>query len=618
VGAPAGVRGSSRLPAAALAALLLVPALRAQEPPRPRPRPDTVRVVADTAHPGVRDTARVRAAADTARPRPDSLNPDSLRHLLPVAGPPPGPLPRHQRIVFTRDDLDWRGARSLGELLAFVPGTFLVRPGWFGTPEFIGYAGQGAAAVELFLDGYFLAPLGGEGNALDLNRFDIGLMRRIEVEVLPTVMRVHMVSESGTTRRPRTEASFATGDAETNTYRGRYLNRWRDGSGIGIAASYFGTNGPGSSPADITVFTAWARATWMPTSLSGVEYTLHTGSLKREAAFGSGSAAPIAALDSRRSDAFLRAFAATRSDGYGLRFDALLGTSSYTDTTGTADADESQASLAIGWRSARWSLEGTSRVRTGRAPLFLQARGSWAPLRSTILAAHAQTTRYLGGTREAEVGVSGEFFITPWLGVYGSVRSRELEYDTTQSVADWAGGLTIRTRPLTLDVSVQRHGAFDAPGYSVFQSQLPRWTSIDVVTLTTSYQVRPWEWLALHGWYRHPLDPIHAAFEPPHHSRTAVTFRSRFMPQFRRGIFDALVQAEVEGWGRGVIGRDAGGTPLGLEGATVMNFMVEFRLVGAILFWTLRNSQFERYALIPGFEMPRGLQRFGVRWEFTN
>ena len=37
-----------------------------------------------------------------------------------------------------------------------------------------------------------------------------------------------------------------------------------------------------------------------------------------------------------------------------------------------------------------------------------------------------------------------------------------------------------------------------------------------------------------------------------------------------------------------------------------------------VLFWTMRNSQLERYDVVPGFEMPRGLQRFGVRWEFAN
>jgi hypothetical protein len=53
-------------------------------------------------------------------------------------------------------------------------------------------------------------------------------------------------------------------------------------------------------------------------------------------------------------------------------------------------------------------------------------------------------------------------------------------------------------------------------------------------------------------------------------------------------------------------------------GATAYDYLLEIRLVGAVLFWTLRNAGAERYEIIPGFHQARAKQRFGVRWEFTN
>jgi hypothetical protein len=108
------------------------------------------------------------------------------------------------------------------------------------------------------------------------------------------------------------------------------------------------------------------------------------------------------------------------------------------------------------------------------------------------------------------------------------------------------------------------------------------------------------------------------AFEPPHHSLTRVTFRSAFLPHFRRGAFDVMGQLEVEAWGTGTAGLDAQGNPVRLQGETIWNLHIQFRLGSAIVYYTMRNIAIKRYRVIPGFEMPRGMNRFGIVWEFTN
>ena len=99
---------------------------------------------------------------------------------------------------------------------------------------------------------------------------------------------------------------------------------------------------------------------------------------------------------------------------------------------------------------------------------------------------------------------------------------------------------------------------------------------------------------------------------------TGLVFRSAFLPHFRRGAFDVMARLEVEAWGDGVAGIDASGGTIPLPGAAIINGHVQFRLGSAILYWTMRNIDLVRYALVPGYEMARAQQRFGIVWEFVN
>ncbi len=563
------------------------------------------------------DTTRAPAAL------PDSLDPDSFAVVLPPLGPPRGPMPSANRYVFDQDALRWLGAFTLGDLLQQIPGVMLMRAGWFGQPETVAYMGQAAASVVVFWDGFALDPLGDDSVGFDVGRVALGLVRRVEVEVLPTQLRVHLLSDEQPVRRPRTETSFATGDAGTNMYRARYINRWRSGTGLALAADWFGTEGPATSPGKVRHLTLWGKATWAPSPRVGVAYQVLRLALERDANPGTGEGPPLSGVDLSRNDAVFRAYAATREDGTGLRFDALVGVSRYRDSSGL-ETEREQLAASASYRSATWSGELTTRLRSGLSPVELRLAGAWAPRRRWLVAGHVQQTDRLGAARSLEAGATVQWRVGNRLALHGSVRWRDeradpsVVGDTSQQVTDWRWGVVYLSPRADVGLSLARHGYFVAPSYAVFRSQLPRTTDIDVVSLTAALHIRPRLFLTLSGWYRHPLDPIRAAYEPPHHARLLATFRSRFLPHFRRGVFDLLLQAEMEGWSDGVAGLDQAGAELRLEGATAVNYLVEFRLVGAILFWTLRNPQLERYAVVPGFPMARGLQRFGVRWEFTN
>jgi len=600
--------------------------LAAQVPERPAP--DSTRrapAAADSAAAAARADSLARAGADSAQKAlPDSLNPDSLRPVMPTLGPAPGPLPAANRYVFDADALRWSGAQTLGELLARIPGVYLVRAGWFGQAETVSYAGQGARSIELDWDGFVLDPIGADSAGFDTGRFDIGLLRRVEVEVLPTVLRVHLISDVQTVRRARTEASFATGDAATNSYRLRYLNRWRNGAGLSVGASFLGSEGPPPASASVSQLQLFGKLTWLVGDRTGIEVLFDAASISREALTRTlGGGTPVAGIDGHRNDLFVRAFTASRPDGMGLRLDAVLGSSSYGDTSRTSDSTAGQASLTAGYRAERWSVESWGRMRDGRDQADLGARAAWSPLRLLTLTGSAGRRTFLGSHSFREAALGAEFRPLDWVALHGDLRSRRLDdslftaADTAESPADWRAGIGITRRLFDLDVSFGHQGALTAPAFGWFRAQVPNAGAEATGTMELSWQLRLRPWLSLGGWVRNPSSR-RIPFDPPTHSITALTFRSAFLPKFRRNVFDLMFRLQMEGWGRGVAGFDSTGAAIPLPGHVIFDFHVQFRLVGALIYWTMRNTQREYYSSIPGFDMPRSLQRFGIRWEFAN
>jgi hypothetical protein len=597
--------------------------LAAQQPPARAPAADTTRPA-----PGAPSDSAAKspeAPGDTVAV-PDSLSPDSFLPRLPPLGSPPGPMPQAARYVFDRDFLWFSGALTLGELLEHVPGAFLVRAGWFGRPEVIQYAGQGATSIEVFWDGFALDPLGGDSTGFDLSSINLGLLQRVEVEVLPSVLRVYLFSDDQAVRRPRTETAFATGDANTNTYRIRYLNRWKSGTGLGLGVNYLGSSGAVTSPGRSSDLTLWAKGSWVPTPQLGVDYQVVSVSLNRDtfAVAGPGGTVGAPRRRTHRTDVFVRGFVASRPDGMGLRFDALAGSSTFDDTLPGLARKELQGAGILSFRAAHWSGELTARLRDGSTPLELELRTAVSPVSPLTVSAYARRRTHLLARRSLDAGLQAEF--RPWraLTLHGAVRVRDavaapaIATDTAQRVTDLVGGVTLQTRLADLDLSIARHGTYAAPVYGSFGDLGLAYPDLPVRTVTAAFALRPTPYLTVSGWYREPLDPVTSAYEPPHHSRLWAEFRTRLLPILRRGAFDFVAEFGMEGWSHGAVGIDSAGATIPLPGATVLDGRLELRLVNAAIYWTVRNMRGEHYDLVPGVLMPRVLQRYGVRWEFTN
>jgi hypothetical protein len=262
-------------------------------------------------------------------------------------------------------------------------------------------------------------------------------------------------------------------------------------------------------------------------------------------------------------------------------------------------------------------------VRDTSIPFEVQLRAAASPFAALTVSGSVAARSHIASRHSLDASLGAEF--RPWRGLafHGAARLRDavaepaVLADTAQRVTDLSAGVSLTSRLIDLDVSAARHGGFAAPLYGVFDSLVPGYPSLPVRTVTATFAIRPAMYLSLSGWYRHPLDPLTSAYEPPHHSRLWATFRSRLLPILRRNAFDFTAEVALEGWSRGALGTDSTGVPVLLAGATVIDYRLEMRLLGAALFWTMRNARGERYSVIPGVHASQA-QRYGVRWEFTN
>ena len=53
-------------------------------------------------------------------------------------------------------------------------------------------------------------------------------------------------------------------------------------------------------------------------------------------------------------------------------------------------------------------------------------------------------------------------------------------------------------------------------------------------------------------------------------------------------------------------------------GYRALSFKLEIRVQTAVVSYQFRNLVQERYSQVPGFNLPRQAQFYGVRWEFWN
>ena len=580
------------------------------------------------------DTTRRRPAPPTAFPadtqeRADSAVSDTTEQdtlprftALPLDPVHPGPLPNGSRVTFTTDSFALSDTRTLSDLLMRIPGVYVARGGLYGQAEIVLFAGRGPAAIEVYWDGAPYLPLGRDSVYLDPARIPLAPLERVDVIVLPTMLRIYLVSRRQASTAALTEIGIATGQFNASGYRGAYLKRWRSGLGVSLVADWNDITGPANS-ATTTFHDAniWLKAEYAPSPKVGISYQRLGSNWKRAE-----SVAPVVdPVTSRRVDQQVRFFLASREDGLGPRLDLTLATAKASQDSVVPNSSLSQANLELSILGSRASAAVIARTEDDRMPFVVEARGAWIPFHPITLSADARHATYALSRSGDRAHLSAGIAFPLGFSAHGDIiwakdlQAPLLSADAVQETTDMSGGVRWERHWITLEVGSARRDPFvPAPE---FATGLRSVTSLDE-TPPTNYlsvhgRIRLLPGFQIAGWY---YDPVRGggAYEPPTYARYALTFYSKFWRTFRSGIFALRAEAAVESWSGGASAGLSGSNPLTLAGATFINVNAQIRIAGVTIFWANRNSRAFPGSYVPGVDYPRNYQFYGVVWRFTN
>lgn len=596
--------------------------LGAQEPRRDTtttPQPDSITVVvpATPAEAALVDSA---AGVDSSR----IVVTDTLK--APLASPH---LPRTGAIgpdyEWDRDELFASGALTLIELLEQIPGVTALRSGWLTSPQIAAYLGN-PSAVRVFYDGAEIDALDGRnGGLLDLAAIPIWSLDRVVVERGAGELRVYLRSWTYRRVQPNTRTDVFTGDEDTNLYRAFYAKRFSRGEALQLAAQQFGTTAERGTGADGDQLSLMLRSGWAGGPWSADAFVARTRQARSVQRSRDGTRA-IPPLEGTATLAYLRA-------GYGSPEDAgpwaqvMAVHQRFKETTGrseagglialdTADTSRSRAQyvVAVGITRGPLRVSGTNRTRVfgGGARHAQSARASLGFDRASV-----SLFAERGGTDSStRAEASARFAPLPFVELLGAAalvhddRPSAARADSRFARAEvglllgdlWVGGGGMYRDSVSLAAPVVFDTAFadavEPRALGVFAVVRGRaWRSIYLDVTASRWESR--------GFYR-----------PRFQSRSRIFLSTSWLSRFPGGDFGALVSFQHEyRTEMPVPGTDA---MLIAPASHVVSTLLEVRIMSAVLSWQSRNIVGLPYQIVPGYDMPRTINLYGVRWNFWN
>jgi len=575
----------------------------------------------------VDSTARSDTTHRDSTARRDTTVRDTTPKYLPIfpEPTPAGPLPRGSRYTFTADSFAFSSVQTLSDLLARIPGVYVARGGIYGTAEPVLYGGRGAAGLEIYWDGVPYLPLGRDSVFLDPARISLAPLERVDVIVLPATLRVYLVTLRQRSTETASLVGIATGEVSTANYRGAFLRRWRSGVGLSLVADYNNTAGiDGTSSSAFNSVDLWLKFEYLPSPRLGASYQILSSSWHRDAQTG-GSGALTDDFHVARRDAIYRVFAATRTDGLGLRAQATFATTTTSKDTAVADGSRSQGALEVQSDWARAHLGLALRSQDHLRPWQAEATGAWSPLPWLTVSGDARYARYSLDRTGKRAHIAGGLALPAGFSLHGDAAwARDLQApadsaDAPQRTLDLSGAVRWDRSWITLEVGGANRDPFATIGRPAGLRTVDSLGSTQRTrSFTTHAALRLLPGLTLSGWYFDPLVRGGNNFEPPYHARTSLTFYSKFWRVYRSGIFALRGELAMESWSTGTAGFDSSGMLRTLPGASFGEINLEIRIAGVTIYWVQRNASLFRGSYVPGLDYPRRFQYYGVRWLFTN
>ncbi len=561
----------------------------------------------------------MEAQADSARLAADTLRAPIARWIAPPA------VGIGERYRWDRDALFASGALTLLELIERIPGVTGLRSGWFTTPQIASYLGD-VQRVRVFYDGLELDAMDPRGgNVLDLGEIQIWSLEEVSVERGAAELRVYCRSWATERTSANTRTDVLTGDEETNLYRAFYGKRFSHGEAIQFAAQQYGSEvdrgGGGGDALALMGRLGWARSIW-----SADAFILRTRRTRLQQFGGSG----IPRVETERTEAYVRLGAGRPESG--LWAQLIAGSNAFEqiephDTSDRVDRTLSRAQYVAAAGFARWGARLTA---TQRATIFAGNRyltpsvqfgadGRYAGLSLLAEGDGRDSTKRL----EAIARLTPLPFIS-LSGAVAQVRDRRdtLELDPEQGpsplpldealYARAEVGLQLGRLWVTGGGMLRHSTTLAAP--VIFDSAYQVVTEPEARGMFATARGRIWNALYADVVGVHWEEP--GAYRPEWQARSELYLKSNWLSRFPSGHFGIL--ASVRHDYRSPVFFPVANTIRIAQPSRIFTTQLEIRLVSAVAFWQFRNVVGELYEIVPGYEMPRQGNLYGVRWQFWN
>ncbi len=575
-------------------------------------------------------TSPVSAVPIPVKPKTDS-GPDSVRVKIDSIKPPFGRFadpalyeigPQYE---WNRAQLFATGALTVIDLLDRIPGVTTFRSGWLATPQTATYNAD-FERVRVFYDGIEIDDLDSRtGGVLDLSTVQLWSLEHLSIERSASELRIYMRTWRVDNTDPYTRVDIATGNEDTNLYRGFYGKRFDNGGVLQFAGQQYGVASPrfsGSGDAlSLLGRVGIAKKGW---SLDGFVIRHHPTRDIERAAIGR---PPVLSLDATNTDAYIRA--AVGRVGSGPWAQLTVASVAFKGTTGPDR------------RVSATALSDTLERRVSESQYNVSAGYTLGPARLEV----EDRLRALRGTTYN--GASGRLDIVTPIGVVNGF----VEHDGFRKITNADAG--IRAQPLSfiaVSGAISRSVPITSGVFSQVSTTSSRgevglklfgpWISAGLLTTdrtpglapivydTLLLPTGPGRISARTASIRGPIrggfgidawvikwDP-NGPYRPQYQSRSELNYSNNFAKRFPRGDFEVRAAGIFEFRGHTNFPLSAGDieTPI----AKTLSGLLEIRIMRAVLSYQQRNILGYPYQVVPGFDMPRVLAIYGVRWDFWN
>lgn len=527
---------------------------------------------------------------------------------------------------WNRAQLFATGALTLADLLDRIPGVTTFRSGWLATPQAATATGD-FRRMRVFYDGVEIDALDNmTGGILDLSVVQLWTLEHVSIERGASEVRLYMRSWRVDNTDPYTRADVATGNEDTNLYRGFYGKRFDNGGVLQVAGQQYGvtsTRFAGSGDGlSVVARVGIARKAWSVDAF--VNRTHATRDIQRPAV-SVPSKRPILSLDATHTNAYLRAAVGGANSGPWAQVTvASLG---FKGTTGP------NRSVGV------TTQPDTTERRRSETQYNLSAGYALGPGRIEV----ADRLRSLGGTTSNSV--SGRLDLATPLGVLSGF----VERDGLRQVTTADAGIRLQPLPfVAVAGSVARSaptGSGSMPGITSARGEVGLkvfgpWVSLGMISTEKTRGLAPVVFdtlllptapgrstaktgsirgaigrgFGIDAWVTRWNDS--RAYQPEYQSRSEINYANSFLKRFPRGDLEVRAAGVYEYRAPTIFPLAAG--DIRLAPSKTLSALLEIRIIRAVVSYQQRNILAYQYQVIPGFEMPRVLAIYGVRWEFWN